>query len=142
MKPVTTHSPDETVALGRTFAADLGPGDVVTLSGPLGSGKTQFVRGVCEGLGATGHVSSPTFTLINEYPAPFGIVAHVDLYRVRSRRELAELGVEEYFNDHCVTCIEWPEEMVGHLPPNAVRVTLEFGREDLDRVIAIERGRA
>ncbi len=140
MKPVTTHSADETVALGRALAVELRPGNVVALSGPLGSGKTAFVRGVCEGLGASGHVGSPTFTLINEYPTPFGIVAHVDLYRIRSRRELAELGVEEYFNDRCIACIEWPEEMAGRLPPDAVHVTLEFGREDLDRVISIDRG--
>lgn len=140
MKTVTTHSPDETAALGRSFAADLRPGDVVALSGTLGSGKTQFVRGVCEGLGANGHVSSPTFTLINEYPAPFGIVAHVDLYRIRSRKELADLGVDEYFNDRCITCIEWPEEMAGHLPPEAVRVTFEFGERELDRIITIARG--
>lgn len=142
MKPVTTHSPDETVALGRAFAAELRPGNVVALSGPLGSGKTAFVRGLCEGLRTSGHVSSPTFTLINEYPAPFGIVAHVDLYRIRSRRELAELGVEEYFNDRCIACIEWPEEMAGHLPADAVHVTFEFGREDLDRMITITRGHA
>ncbi len=140
MKPVTTHSPDETVALGRAFAAELRPGDVVALSGSLGSGKTQFVRGVCEGLGTAGHVSSPSFTLINEYPAPFGIVAHVDLYRIRSRRELAELGVEEYFTDRCVTCIEWPEEMAGRLPPDVVRVKFDFGSEERDRVITIDRG--
>lgn len=140
MKSVTTHSADETVALGRALAVELRPGNVVALSGPLGSGKTAFVRGVCEGLGASGHVGSPTFTLINEYPAPFGIVAHVDLYRIRSRREMTELGVEEYFNDRCIACIEWPEEMAGRLPPDTVRVTLEFGREDLDRVISIDRG--
>ncbi len=140
MKSVTTHSPDETVALGRAFAADLRPGDIVALSGTLGSGKTQFVRGVCQGLGVSVHISSPTFALINEYPAPFGIVAHVDLYRIRSRRELMELGVEEYFNDRCIVCIEWPEEIAAHLPPGAVRVTFEFGEGDLDRVITIDGG--
>ena len=142
MRAVTTHSPDETVGLGRAFASELRPGSVVALIGPLGSGKTAFVRGVCEGLGASGHVSSPTFTLINEYPAPFGIVAHVDLYRIRSRRELAELGVEEYFHDRCIACIEWPEEMAGRLPSDTVRVAFDFGDEDQDRVITITRGPA
>ena len=79
---VTTTSPGETIDLGRSFAFRLRPGDVVALLGDLGTGKTRFVMGVCEALGARGHIASPTFTLINEYPAPFGIVAHIDLYRI------------------------------------------------------------
>jgi tRNA threonylcarbamoyladenosine biosynthesis protein TsaE len=141
MKRITTHSPGETAAVGRAMAARLKGGDVVALSGAIGSGKTQFVCGVCEGLGASGHVSSPTFTLINEYPIPGGMVAHVDLYRIRSRAELAELGVEEYFNDRCITCIEWPEQMEGHLPPGVVRVTFEHGQQEQERIITIEGDR-
>jgi tRNA threonylcarbamoyladenosine biosynthesis protein TsaE len=139
MKRTTTHAPEETLALGRALAAELKGGDVVALTGPLGSGKTLLVRGLCEGLGASGHISSPSFTLINEYPAPFGIVAHIDLYRIRSRLELAEVGVEEYFNDHCIACIEWPEEIAEYLPPDVVRVTIEYGPGDLDRVITVSR---
>jgi tRNA threonylcarbamoyladenosine biosynthesis protein TsaE len=102
----------------------------------------MFVCGVCEELGVVGHVGSPTFTLINEYPAPFGMVAHVDLYRIRSHTELAELGIEEYFNDRCITCIEWPEKMAAHLPPGVVRVTLEHGPGEMERIITMERGGA
>jgi tRNA threonylcarbamoyladenosine biosynthesis protein TsaE len=140
MKRITTHSAGETAASGRAFAAELMPGDVVALSGPLGSGKTQFVRGVCEGLGASGHLSSPSFTLIHEYPAPFGMVAHIDLYRIRSRAELAELGIEEYFNDRCIACIEWPEAVMEVLPPGVVRVIIEHGGDENERIITIERG--
>jgi len=140
MKLFTTHSPGETVALGRRTAAELVPGDVVALSGTLGSGKTLFVCGVCEGLGVSGRVSSPTFTLINEYPAPFGEVAHIDLYRIRSEAELAELGIEEYFNDRCIACIEWPEAMAGHLPAAAIRVSIVHGPGETERTITIERG--
>ena len=81
------------------------PGDVVGLIGELGSGKTQFVSGVCEGLGVTVRVTSPTFTLINEYPAPAGNVVHIDLYRIDTGAELAELGIEEYFNDRNI-CLD------------------------------------
>ncbi|MCK5572059.1 MAG: tRNA (adenosine(37)-N6)-threonylcarbamoyltransferase complex ATPase subunit type 1 TsaE, partial [Bacteroidetes bacterium] len=85
MKQVVSLSPEDTLGLGRDYAARLRPGDVVALMGELGSGKTQFVAGICEGLGVRGHVASPTFTFINEYAAPFGTVAHIDLYRIDSR---------------------------------------------------------
>lgn len=139
MKRFVTHAPEETVALGKFFAASLKPGDVVALSGNLGSGKTLFAMGVCEGLGTHGHVSSPTFTLINEYPAPFGVVAHVDLYRIRTRAELSELGIDEYFNDRTVALIEWGESMFDLLPPAHYRVKIEAGGAERDREIIIRR---
>ncbi len=137
MKRFVTHAPQETVALGKSFAASLKPGDVVALSGNLGSGKTLFVKGVCEGLGAHGHVSSPTFTLINEYPAPFGLVAHVDLYRISTRAELSELGLDEHFNDRTVTLIEWAESIFDLLPAVHYRVKIEAGGVERDREISI-----
>jgi tRNA threonylcarbamoyladenosine biosynthesis protein TsaE len=138
MKTFVTHSPAETVALGRSFAASLRPGDVVALFGNLGSGKTSFVAGVCQGLGAGGHVSSPTFTLINEYPAPFGIVAHVDLYRIHSLAELAEVGVEEYFGGTCIALIEWAESAMDLLPRAHHVVRIRYGEGEADREISIE----
>jgi tRNA threonylcarbamoyladenosine biosynthesis protein TsaE len=137
MKRVVTHSPEETVALGRTFAATLRPGDVVALAGNLGSGKTQFVKGVCAGLGAKGNISSPSFTLIHEYPAPFGLVVHVDLYRIRSRSELSELGLEEYFSGRCVTVIEWPEAVKELLPKESIEVLFDYGLGECDRIVSI-----
>jgi tRNA threonylcarbamoyladenosine biosynthesis protein TsaE len=137
MNRVVTHSPGETAALGRSFAAKLRPGDVVSLTGNLGSGKTQFVRGLCEGLGARGNVSSPSFTLIHEYPASFGLVVHVDLYRIRSRSELSELGLEEYFSGRCVTVIEWPEAVKGLLPQGAIEIFFDYGPGECDRVVTI-----
>lgn len=137
MKRFVTHAPEGTVALGKSFAASLKPGDVVALSGNLGSGKTLFVMGVCEGLGAHGHISSPTFTLINEYPAPFGKVAHIDLYRIRSRAEVSELGIDEYFNDRTVTLIEWAESIFDLLPPVHYRVKIAAGGMESEREISI-----
>jgi tRNA threonylcarbamoyladenosine biosynthesis protein TsaE len=131
-------SPEETIALGRQFARQLRPGDVVALSGNLGSGKTHFISGVCEGLGAQMHATSPTFTLINEYDAPFGKVVHVDLYRINKSAELRELGIEEYFNERCICLIEWPEVMAELLPVRCFDVRIEYGASDNERLVEIE----
>lgn len=132
-----TKSPEETREVGKTFAAQLKGGDVVTLTGNLGSGKTQFVVGVCEGLNARGHVASPTFTFINEYETDFGKVAHMDLYRINKRAEIAELGVEEYFNQNCVSMIEWPEMIMDLLPEGHYDVRIKYGEKDNEREIKI-----
>lgn len=139
MNRYVSHSAEETRALGRTFARTLRPGDCVALSGPLGSGKTQFVIGVCEGLGATAHATSPTFTFINEYDAPFGTVVHVDLYRIEKRSELFDLGIEEYFNERCICLIEWPELIVELLPPRHHEVHLRHGATENEREITIRQ---
>jgi tRNA threonylcarbamoyladenosine biosynthesis protein TsaE len=137
----TTTSAGETAALGRTLARQLKPGDVVALSGQLGSGKTCFVQGVCEALGVGTHVGSPTFTLINEYPTPFGTVVHVDLYRISSPRELAALGIQEYFTERCICLVEWPELAGPLLPPGHFTVGFRHGGGDTERVITIDGGR-
>ena len=118
MTRTTSRSVEETIEAGRAFAKSLGPGAVVALSGTLGSGKTRFVVGICEGLGVRVHATSPTFTIINEYPSPVATVAHIDMYRIRSRREVAELGIEEYFSNRFVCLIEWPEQVKDLLPPD------------------------
>jgi tRNA threonylcarbamoyladenosine biosynthesis protein TsaE len=137
MKTYHTHSPRETLEVGRTFAARLKPGDCVALSGALGSGKTQFVIGVCEGLQARSHATSPTFTFINEYSAPFGTVVHIDLYRIEHPSEVDALGIEEYFNDRCICLIEWPELIADRLPPRHYVVKLLHGATENEREISI-----
>jgi len=104
----------------------------------LGSGKTRFVAGVCHGLGVTGHVASPTFTIINEYPAPFGLVAHIDMYRIRNLTEVADLGVEEYFNSRCICLIEWAEILNAMLPPVHFHIAFAHGPSESERGIVIE----
>ncbi len=136
---VTTTSPGETTQLGSSFASKLHPGDVVAILGDLGSGKTRFVMGVCDALGARGHVASPTFTLINEYPAPFGAVVHIDMYRIGSRGELRELGIEEYFDDRHVCLIEWAESVLDLLPPEYYRVEIAHGANEQERRVTISR---
>jgi tRNA threonylcarbamoyladenosine biosynthesis protein TsaE len=137
MRIVVTGSAHETAELGRAYGTTLGPGAVVALFGDLGSGKTQFVKGICAGTGVDAPVTSPTFTLINEYPAPFGIVAHVDLYRIGSDAELRDLGLESYYRDNCICVIEWAERGLNALPPGYRWVKLAHGASDRERVVTI-----
>lgn len=138
MTSFRSHSTEETTRLGATFAQSLRRGDVVALIGELGTGKTHFVAGVCEGLGARGHFTSPTFTIINEYPAKDFSVVHVDLYRIASAAELAELGIEEYFNDRYICLIEWAERMLDYLPGTFHKVVLTYGAADNERLLTTE----
>jgi tRNA threonylcarbamoyladenosine biosynthesis protein TsaE len=110
-RTVTTQSEDETAAVGRELAAALSAGDVLLLHGDLGAGKTAFVRGLAEGLGvARDEVSSPTFTLIQEYRGGRLTLFHVDLYRIEDPREFDELGLDEIAEDG-VLAIEWAEKL-------------------------------
>ena len=132
-----SSSPEATAELGFRYARSLRPGAVVALIGELGSGKTQFVGGICRGLGVAMTATSPTFTLINEYPAPFGSVIHVDLYRIAHRAEIAELGLEEYFSDRTVCLIEWAEKLEGMLPSDARVLRFFHGQGEQERVIEL-----
>lgn len=117
-----TNSEDETMAVARAFAARLEPGDVLLLEGPLGAGKTAFVRGLADGLGASPDaVSSPTFTLIQEYGGGRLRLFHADLYRL-TPVEAADLGLSET-GDAGVLAVEWPDRW-EHPPSGAVRVTI------------------
>ncbi len=108
-----THSAEETIALGRTLAAELAPLRLVLLQGDLGTGKTTLVKGIAEGLKAAEQedVTSPTFTLIHEYRGPETNVFHIDLYRVEKRRELDTLGIDELLTqEHNLLLVEWGEK--------------------------------
>ncbi len=134
-----THSLDETVALGRRFAERLGVGDCVALDGPLGAGKTQFARGVALGLGlADGRlVTSPTFVLVNEYPADVPVY-HLDAYRLGApEAELVDLGFEEMLATG-VVLLEWAERAEGLLPPGSWHVAIAIAG-DTDRRFAVTR---
>ena len=112
-RTVTTQSEDETAALGRELASMLSVGDVLLLYGDLGAGKTAFVRGLADGLGVSrDEVSSPTFTLIQEYRGGRLPLFHVDLYRIEDPREFDELGLDELAEDG-VLAIEWAEKLDG-----------------------------
>jgi tRNA threonylcarbamoyladenosine biosynthesis protein TsaE len=123
--PRTTSSTAETEKVGRELAATLEAGDVVLLYGDLGAGKTAFVRGLAEGLGvAPEEVSSPTFTLVQEYRGGRLTLFHVDLYRLDDPREIDDLGLDEIADDG-VLAIEWAEKLDARLKPSryiAVRI--------------------
>ena len=133
---ITTHSEAETAGVGRELAARLDAGSVVLLFGDLGAGKTAFVRGLAEGLGAApDDVSSPTFTIMQEYRGGRVPLHHVDLYRLNDAREVDELGMEEITSDG-VLAIEWAERL-PQPPPGAVSVRLEHAGGDT-RAITID----
>src|SRR5204862_3843504 len=121
---VQSSSPAETEAVAARLAADLEVGDVVTVSGELGSGKTTFVRGACRALGVTDAVTSPTFTIGHRYHGRASDVSHLDLYRFRGL-SAAEWGdLEPYFDD-AVVFVEWPEAGESALPPARFAVRIE-----------------
>ena len=137
-----TESEQETEALGEQFAATLGPGDVVLLSGPLGAGKTAFVRGLARGLGlGAAEVSSPTFTLIHEYRGGRLTLFHVDLYRLTSA-DADDLGLQELGVDDGVLAIEWPERLARRVAGSiTVRLEPVNGESETRRRITVgERG--
>jgi tRNA threonylcarbamoyladenosine biosynthesis protein TsaE len=120
-----TTSPEETIARGKEFMDLLQPGDVVCLQGDLGAGKTHFVKGMAQALNLDQHeVSSPTFTLINEYGGEPPLY-HFDCYRMESPREALEIGIEEYFYGNGVCVIEWPERIESLIPSNAIWISIE-----------------
>jgi tRNA threonylcarbamoyladenosine biosynthesis protein TsaE len=136
MRDHKSHSPEETEDLAAQLAATLELGDVVTVSGELGSGKTTFVRGACRGLGVTEPVTSPTFTIGHRYHGRVD-VSHLDLFRFRDV-SAAEWGdLEPYFDD-AIVFVEWPEAGAGVLPPPRAAVRLEHG-EDGTRLVTIDR---
>ena len=132
VETILTSSEAETSAAGERFAARLGGGDVLLLYGDLGAGKTAFVRGLARGLGASpDDVSSPTFTLIQEYRGRLTLY-HVDLYRLQSI-EAADLGLEELRMDDAIVAIEWAERW-NERPADAWELTFEHQGEDRRRI--------
>ena len=136
---VITHSEAETAAVGRSLASALQGGSIVLLSGDLGAGKTAFVRGLAEGLGIDPlEVSSPTFTLIQEYRGGRLPLHHVDLYRL-ARKEVDDLGLDELASGGGVLAIEWPDRLARPWP-EAVHVHVNHTGE-VTRRITISHGR-
>ena len=136
---ITTHSQEETADVGRRLAPTLDRGSVLLLVGDLGAGKTALVRGLAEGLGiAPEEVSSPTFTLMQEYRGGRVPLIHVDLYRLNDAREIDELGLEELGLDS-VLAIEWAEKLPRPIA-DAVEVRIEHGDGDERRLTLTPSG--
>lgn len=133
-----SHSVEETEALGVSLARKLRPGDVVAYRGDLGAGKTALTRGLARGLGCTGRVTSPTFTIVNEYGGPVPLF-HFDMYRLGGPDELYDIGWEDYLVRGGVCAVEWSERITGALPPGTVTVSILRCGEDEDwRRITVE----
>jgi tRNA threonylcarbamoyladenosine biosynthesis protein TsaE len=123
----TTHSAEETVALGRELAPLLMPPKLVLLRGELGAGKTTLVKGIAQGFQAASEedVTSPTFTLVHEYRGPAATLYHIDLYRVDTPRELETLGLDDLMSESSVLLIEWGEKFPRFERERDVEIALE-----------------
>ena len=133
-----SHSEAETEALGRRLAAALPSGAVVAYRGSLGMGKTAFTRGLALGLGYEGRVTSPTFTIVNEYEGGRLPLFHFDMYRLDSADELFHIGWEDYLTRGGICVVEWSENVAEAMEADAVRVSIRRGEGENDRVITIE----
>ena len=133
-----TNGPEETEALGARLARALEPGAVVAFTGDLGAGKTAFVRGLARGLGVQDRVTSPTFTVVNEYEGGRLPLFHFDLYRLGCADELFDIGWEDYLARGGVCAVEWSERMEELLEPGTIRVDLRRGEDEDRRVITVE----
>ena len=132
MRNVITHSPEETRAFAAAMAREARPGQIICLDGDLGAGKTVFAQGFAEGLGFSGYVNSPTFTILQVYEGGRLPLYHFDVYRIGDPEEMDEIGCEEYFYGEGVCLIEWSVLIADMIPETAVHVTIEKSREAFD----------
>ena len=135
---LTSASPGETVAAGRTLAIALSHGDTVALRGDLGAGKTHFVRGLVEGWGGEAPATSPTFALVHEYTTPRGPVFHLDFYRARTEEEIWCAAHDELDAPHGLVVVEWADRFAALVPPGAIRVEIAHAGGD-SRTITITK---
>ena len=145
MATFISHSPAETEALGERFGRAARPGLVIALSGDLGAGKTQLVKGLARGLGIAARVHSPTFTLVNEYGGGRLKLFHLDLYRLETREQILSAGIEEFLSPDGVAVIEWAERLkpeAGSQKPEEkwISVKIEILNESERKIIYDDSG--
>jgi tRNA threonylcarbamoyladenosine biosynthesis protein TsaE len=135
-REITTHSPEETIAFGRTLTDLLSPPKLVLLRGDLGAGKTTLVKGIAAGFEAAEEedVTSPTFTLVHEYRGPRANLYHIDLYRIDTPRELETLGLDDLRSESSILLIEWGEKFPRFLRERDVEISLERNSESGRRI--------
>ncbi len=127
---IETNSAEETFALGKSLGEKASPGQIYTLDGDLGTGKTVFTQGVAAGLGITEAISSPTFTIIQEYDTGRLPLYHFDVYRIGDIEEMEEIGYDDYFFGEGICLIEWADLIRDILPEHVIRITIE---KDLEK---------
>ena len=130
---------DATKKIAQDFAKTLKPGDVVCMYGDLGAGKTEFVRAMAQEFGITDYITSPTFTIVNEYRGRLDLY-HFDVYRIADSDEMYEIGYDEYIDGDGICVIEWAELIDDILPPHRYNVTInkDFAKSESYRKITIE----
>lgn len=134
-----THSEQETEQLGEQLAKQLKPGTVIAYEGDLGAGKTAFTRGLARGLGITERVTSPTYTIVNEYPGKIPLF-HFDMYRLSSSEELFDIGWEDYLERGGILAVEWSERVADAME-NPLRISIRRNPEEENgRIITLEGG--
>ena len=134
-----TNSAEETEALGARLGAELPAGTVIAFTGDLGAGKTAFTRGLARGLGITDRVTSPTYTIVNEYEGGRLPLFHFDLYRLSDGEELFDIGWEDYLTRNGICAVEWSENAEGLLY-ETMTIRIDRGSEENQRVITIMEG--
>lgn len=138
MQKFYSESDSQTIKIAEGFARTLSPGTIVCLFGEMGVGKTVFTNGLCRALGVSDYVSSPTFTVVNEYDGDGFTIYHFDMYRIEDEDELLEIGFEEYLNSGGICIIEWPENIINSLPQKRIDIEILRGNEFSDRTIIIK----
>ncbi len=135
---IVTGSPEETEQVGEHLGRTVSPGTVIAFTGDLGAGKTAFTRGLARGLGIRERVTSPTFTLVNEYPGGRLPLFHFDLYRLSCSQELYDIGWEDYLAREGVCAVEWSEHAGDALEGRVIRVDIRRGEGEQQRILRLE----
>ena len=135
-----TNNEEETQTLGERLAGVLKPGTVIAFTGDLGAGKTAFTRGLARGLGIQERVTSPTFTIVNEYEGGRLPLFHFDMYRLGSSDELYDIGWEDYLARGGVCAVEWSENVAEAMDESTIRVDIRRGDGESQRIVTIENG--
>ena len=138
-KRIVLKNETDTRALGAKLANGMQPNQVYALIGDLGTGKTTLAKAIARGLGVTETLTSPTFTIVQEYETGRLPLYHFDVYRVNDEDELFEIGLEDYFHKGGVCLIEWADLIEDLLPPDVITVRLAYGEEEGERICSIDR---
>jgi len=138
IKTIVSNSSEDTENIAYEFASKIHSGDILALKGDLASGKTTFTKGFCKYFNVIENVTSPTYTIINEYSGDI-LIFHIDCYRINNTKELLNLGIEEYFDLDGIILIEWPEKILDFLPENTIIINFEHNNESNNkRIIKIK----
>ncbi|MDO5708158.1 MAG: tRNA (adenosine(37)-N6)-threonylcarbamoyltransferase complex ATPase subunit type 1 TsaE [Andreesenia angusta] len=137
MIEIESHSPEDTYELGIKLGENLKPGDIICLNGDLGAGKTTMTKGIAKGLKIDDNITSPSFTIVNEYYGDTDFY-HFDAYRIDDIEEMYDLGYEEYFFSDGISIIEWSNMIEEILPKERLVLNIKYSKEEDKRIIEIE----